>query len=876
MSILREKLQKGHITKTHNEFDQEITNPNEILQECRKCYEKLFTHDPNNSDEFDDYFLQNYNIPHIDKEMAYLCDEQISLEECSQTLLQMKNGKSPGSDGLSVEFFKMFWSSTKDLVFDSINYALKAGHLSIEQKRGIIKLIPKKDKDVTHLRNWRPISLLNTDYKLLSHMFANRLQKILDKIIHSDQNGYVKGRFIGKNIRTILDIIEISQDENTSNLITFIDYEKAFDNIEWKFLQKALRAFGFNDNFIKWIFTLYKDTNSCVINNGFTSAYFPLTRGVRQGCPLSALLFIIVVEILAIEIRSNRNINGIDVNGKNIKLCLLADDTTLFLKDLQSLHLVLNLMFMFKKSSGLKINYSKTQVLQIGKADWNIKQFKLKSVKERIYSLGTWFYKDPQKSITENRTSKLDEFIKILQKWQCRNLTLYGRIMVVKSLALSKLNFMISSFEITEDFINECQNKIYEFIWMGKPPKIKHAVSMFSYENGGIKLPHVESLVKASKAVWVKRMLNEDENWIQYLKTFLPNISIKQLLKCNVKPDDLLQEIPTFYRQIFQAWFSLHKEPTNALEVRREVIFLNQFIQIDNCYILKEKMVKENIILINHLVNNGGKFLSYNEFCQKYGNLISNYNYMSMIDAIPIQWKNILTTQNIPDNVCNTEENPVVHFKNGDKDIYNVKLSDIYWKIVNTSDAQPTCIKSWSKRLELDPKSENWKQWFTIYIKCVKDIKIRELQLKIIHRFYPCQSLVAKWDSSQDAQCNYCKEHEANILHTFYECHFSTSFWEMFRNSIIANKIGRIHLTRNDIIFGLIPYKISTHSINHMLMYAKFYIHMKKKNQERICFEYFLCYYKHILTVEKEIYCQNSDLKSFNTIFEKVLLTLQC
>ena len=267
----------GHITKTHDDLDQEITSPNEILNECRKFYEKLYTHDPNNSDDFDDYFLQNCNIPQIDAEKAYLCDEQVSLDECSKTLLQMKNGKSPGSDGLNVEFYKMFWSSIRDLVYDSINNALQTGHLSIEQKRGIIKLIPKKDKDVTYLKNWRPISLLNTDYKLISHIFANRLQKILNKIIHTDQNGYVKGRFIGLNIRTILDIIEISQDENTSNLITFIDYEKAFDNIEWNFLKKALKAFGFNDTFIKWILTLYKDTSSCVINNGFTSPYFPLT-----------------------------------------------------------------------------------------------------------------------------------------------------------------------------------------------------------------------------------------------------------------------------------------------------------------------------------------------------------------------------------------------------------------------------------------------------------------------------------------------------------------------------------------------------------------------------------------------------------------------
>ena len=122
-------------------------------------------------------------------------------------------------------------------------------------------------------------------------------------------------------------MIEYSQLEEDSNLITFIDYEKAFDNIEWNFMKKTLKAFGFNNIFIDWINTLYKEIGSCIMNNGFTSTFFPITKGIRQGCPLSALLFVITVEILAIEIRTNKNIRGIALNGKEIKISLLANDT---------------------------------------------------------------------------------------------------------------------------------------------------------------------------------------------------------------------------------------------------------------------------------------------------------------------------------------------------------------------------------------------------------------------------------------------------------------------------------------------------------------------------------------------------------------------
>ena len=533
VNLERKNYKIGHITKINCDNGNTITNPKEILEEGKRFYEKLYKHNENKNDSFDNFFLENNNIPKLDDNHVELCSKPISADECTKTLYKMNNGKTPGSDGISVEFYKMFWPTIKDLVFDSIRYGLDHGHLSIDQKRGVLKLIPKKDKDITYFKNWRPISLLNTDYKLLSHILADRIHQTIDKIIHTDQNGYIKGRFIGCNIRTILDMIEYSQLEEDSNLITFIDYEKAFDNIEWNFMKKSLKAFGFNNRFIDWINTLYKEIGSCIMNNGFTSTFFPITKGIRQGCPLSALLFVITVEILAIEIRTNKNVRGIVLNGKEIKISLLADDTTLFLKDIHSLHIVLNLMYMFKEASGLKLNYSKTQILQIGKQEWNIKPLKLKNEKEKVYSLGTWFYKDPTVTVHENQVIKLEEFKKILKQWQHRNLTLHGRIMVLKSLALSKLNFLFSSMEITKDLIEECQKHVNSFIWKNKPPKLKSSVSMKDYADGGIKIPHIFSYVKASKAIWAKRMLHENDNWMQYIKTFLPNISLKHLFKCN-------------------------------------------------------------------------------------------------------------------------------------------------------------------------------------------------------------------------------------------------------------------------------------------------------------------------------------------------------
>ena len=178
--------------------------------------------------------------------------------------------------------------------------------LSIEQRRGILNIIPKKDKDLRHLANWRPLTLLNTDYKILTKLLALRLQKVLPSIISPDQTGYLKGRYIGDNIRTIFDIIEYTKIKQIPGMMVLIDFEKAFDSISWNFLFKTLDAFNFGDNFKKWIKIIYSNPECCVTNNGFASSFFPISRGIRQGCPISALLFILVVEIMSLHIKQNQ------------------------------------------------------------------------------------------------------------------------------------------------------------------------------------------------------------------------------------------------------------------------------------------------------------------------------------------------------------------------------------------------------------------------------------------------------------------------------------------------------------------------------------------------------------------------------------------
>ncbi len=221
-----------------------------------------------------------------------------------------QNSKTPGPDGFTVEFFKVFSAPIAPALQKMYNESFSKGCLPPTLSEASISLLLKSDKDPLLCGSYRPNSLLNVDLKILSKILAQRLQQVLSSIISTDQMGFMLGRHSFHNTRRLLNIIS-SPSSSSPEVIISLDAEKAFDRVEWGYLFFILQKFSFSSDFISWVKLLYASPVASVHTSGPQSAPFPLYRGTGQGCPLSPLLFALAIEPPAIWLRQESGYEGI-------------------------------------------------------------------------------------------------------------------------------------------------------------------------------------------------------------------------------------------------------------------------------------------------------------------------------------------------------------------------------------------------------------------------------------------------------------------------------------------------------------------------------------------------------------------------------------
>ena len=440
-SILKLKSSAGDV----------LTDPRDINNHFRDHFEKLYTSKQDATDDEIESFLLSVGLPKINESARSELDSAVTINEIKEAINSLSSGKAAGPDGFCAEFFKAYRDLVAPLLLRMVKHSIDINIFPQSFYEANICLLPKKGKDEMDPSAYRPLSLLNYDQKVVAKIISSRLARHMHSVIHPDQNGFLAGRFSFFNSRRLFNIMYAKYKPDDKPVVISLDAERAFDQIDWRYMHATLRHYGFGDSFLNMIKMLYAAPTSSVLTNGNRSSSFKLQRGTRQGCCTSSLLFNLVLEPLAISIRKHLDIKGIKVGNVECKLSLYADDLLIFMMDpSSSLPPLLSLIKRFGMLSGYSINWQKSAFIPLTN---NLDRVYLESLPfqiatDRFTYLGLSIPLNSKSLFKHNFTPLIDKLKTDIEYWRSLPLSMIGRINAIKMVSLPRFMYLFQNIPI--------------------------------------------------------------------------------------------------------------------------------------------------------------------------------------------------------------------------------------------------------------------------------------------------------------------------------------------------------------------------------------------------------------------------------------------
>ena len=593
---IKDKLKYIEVSHLRDQFDVVQSHPDNILSIVRDFYDDLYRYRPTLRSESP----ADLCLPQIEQEDMEMLDSEFSLLEFRDACKQLKKGKAPGDDGLTVEFYCEYWDVIGEYLYAALLEAIRVGEMAPSQKRGTVKLIPKKGKDLLDVANWRGICLLNVDYKILTKVIANRLNLVLGNIIHNDQKAFISTRYLSNAIYDLYAVQKIVDEEELDVLLESLDIHKAFDSISWGFLDYAYAQFGFSEQFRNLIKTLFKNREVYISNNGFRSQKITVGRGCPQGDPLSPGNFIIAIEILANRIRYNDAIRPIEILNVKKKLNLIADDVLLMYHNtVPGCRAVGEELFHFRNNSGLSVNYGKCSLMRIGRYEMiplSIHRRNLIPRKQRGFKyLGITYLPDHKRMASITFEEKFRE-IQLVIANRSKRLSqepLLSRVYGLNSLFFSKLRYAVAILPLmSQSLLTKFQNMFQLAVWNNSRHKVNKSFSGLPVRRGGLGGMDVSVICRGYKAFALKFIFHRTESdpqfW-QYQLASTIKFDLDTLIRVNLCPSAMTrflsktQHMPIFWKECFSMWSRVHyircsPVQSDLQEVFCRPVFLNSML----------------------------------------------------------------------------------------------------------------------------------------------------------------------------------------------------------------------------------------------------------------------------------------------------------
>ena len=796
-----QKRSNDRINQIAEKKDGEIyTDQQNIMRISTEFYRKLYSTEKVN-ENVQEKLLRNVKTK-LSKEKQTELDKPITDKEIEKAILYLQKGKSPGLDGFPIEFYKEYWCKIKGIFVPFVNEVKEKG-LTDRKNVSVIKLAYKKTGEIYLLTNYRPISLINADVKIITKVLAERLKYVLPSIIHCTQTA-VYGRKIDQNIHLVRDLIELSNRENDTTAFLFLDQEKAFDRVNHEFLFKTMKAFGIGDNFIGWVKTIYSNASSILNINGYFSETIPLQRGVRQGCPLSALLYVLVIEVLAIQLRLNPNIVGFTVGGEKIVSVHYMDDTTIIIKQNRCFKEVIKELELYEEASEARVNYKKTKGLWTG--SWKGRRTSpiegIKWTSGDLKNLGIYFGNETPAFKTFQDI--VPEFKKRLGYWKRFTLSKFGKARTVEMFLASKLVYAIKFYPIPLKFRNEIQESIFRYVnFPNKVITIGQKEMWKIKRNGGCKLVNIQVKSETSKAKWLMEIVTKPEFKI-HLETFSALVGIQ---KGENRGKDIifmdrsfitrsLQVSDPFYKEALQSlsMFRRKKGIAEAREWDRENIFYNPLILSKSGKTLKETEYfrKNKIYQLGQLLEEKSK---------EQRNLPFDKRSVTLLNSLKLD---------IGESVYGAINEHMVFLGNTEiRKMSQITQKDLYEDAILFKSRVHSYQGKWHEKL-----STAFIVWEEVWDSVHNLLALNETRTAIweqIHLNFYTQYSYNKWHSTPDQEitdpCPLCRQKPESIFHIILHCDLVNTIWDQLSPTL--SKLSIHTLDEAEKAFGIVQIRKS-------------------------------------------------------------------
>ena len=736
----------------------EINDPRQINEVVESFYKNLY--EKGNTKETNQELLNDFtDLSPLDEDRVRFMESQITKNDLSQTLNSCKDS-APGPDGIPYSIIKATWNYYADILLDCWKYSEEVNELTHSHKSSYLRLIPKEGKDPKVLKNWRPITLSNCDFKLITKTLSRKLTSAISETISNSQTAYIPGRQITDNLHLMLHTIEECSSSKIDSMLVSLDAEKAFDSVEHWYIKALLSRLGLTV-FTKTFDLLYKNQMVDIILNNTKAGSYNIKNGVKQGDALSCILFIMCIEPLIRRIQNDSDIRSIRLNGDDQfspKIVAYADDIACMIPaDKNCLQKIFTHYEELTNLSGLKLNADKTEII----SNCPTRSFKITylgdiheiSVGEEMKVNGLVLSYNKDITYKKNFGKLFNAMERQLTSWSNRGLSLLGKILIYKTFGLSQILFIGSVISLTKKDESKINELIYRFIWnrdMNKlkaPDRIKRQILKSPIKHLGFGMIDFRDVLRSIRIKTILRIYEKDNHPLNKIikgNTNTSWINIKTLRDFRPPLSMAIKDINSIWKEYL----------LNTKDYSRELLH----------------------ILSNEYVGNLTEYRFRNK------RLALNHRHDTIREILTTSWSHAITSKLIKE-VC-----LLIGRWSGTRIL--VASSEIF-KVIPLRDklVHINKISSNMIRKALMPSSNNEVKNLGLVdtpqltrlgslINKLTNVRLKTVMLRVMHGDIYCASRMKKFGMTDNDQCPRCSQEETTE-HMILTCGYVKKIWDL-------------------------------------------------------------------------------------------------